>query len=73
MLLKALCHYIVPSVTKNRNPPLGERSEPHTGVFNRDFAWYIYVGMSVVCQINCVGGITYAHAQSQFWAVKNDQ
>ena len=33
---------------------LGERSEPHTGVFNRD----IVVGMSVVCQINCVGGIT---------------
>ena len=28
----------------------------------------IYVGMSVVCQINCVGGITWtkhAHAQSQ--------
>ena len=22
---------------------LGERSEPHTGVFNRDFAWYIYI------------------------------
>ena len=32
---------------------LGERSEPHTGVFNRDFAWYVgrYVCMSVVCQI----------------------
>ena len=29
---------------------------------------YIYRGMSVVCQINCVGGITWnkhAHAQSQ--------
>ena len=29
---------------------------------------YMYVGMSVVCQINCVGGITWtkhAHAQSQ--------
>ena len=22
---------------------LGERSEPHTGVFNRDFAWYMYI------------------------------
>ena len=33
---------------------LGERSEPHTGVFNRDFAWYVgrymYVCMSVVVQ-----------------------
>ena len=37
---------------------------------------YIYVCVSVVCQINCVGGITWikhAHAQSQFWAVKSDQ
>ena len=33
---------------------LGERSEPHTGVFNRDFTWYIireygstlYVGLA---------------------------
>ena len=27
---------------------LGERSEPHTGVFNRDFAWYVgrYVCLS---------------------------
>ena len=42
---------------------LGERSEPHTGVFNRDFA----VGMSSVvygktiqknCMLKCVGGIT---------------
>ena len=37
----------------------------------------VYVGrcMSVVCQINCVGGITWtkhAHAQSQVWAVKTD-
>ena len=34
----------------------------------------VYKGMSVVCQINCVGGITWpnhAHAQSQFWEVKN--
>ena len=29
---------------------LGERSEPHTGVFNRDFAWYIYIYVSVVVQ-----------------------
>ena len=45
---------------------LGERSEPHTGVFNRDF------GMYVCLVIKCVGGITYAHAQSLFWAVKTD-
>ena len=34
------------------------------------------VHVSVVCQINCVGGITWikhAHAQSQYWAVKSDQ
>ena len=24
---------------------LGEQSEPHTRVFNRDFAWYIYVSV----------------------------
>ena len=31
---------------------LGERSEPHTGVFNWYFVWYIYiyVSMSVVYQ-----------------------
>ena len=36
----------------------------------------IYICVSVVCQINCVGGITWikhAHAQSQYWAVKSDQ
>ena len=36
----------------------------------------IYVHVSVVCQINCVGGITWikhAHALSQYWAVKSDQ
>ena len=36
----------------------------------------IYVHVSVICQINCVGGITWikhAHAQSQYWAVKFDQ
>ena len=56
---------------------LVKRSEPHTGVFNRDFAWYIYmcrsVGMSVVCQINCVGGITCTRMlKAKFWAVKTD-
>ena len=31
---------------------LGERSEPHTGVFNRDFAWYIlYIYMSVCMSV----------------------
>ena len=46
---------------------LGERSKPHTGVFNRDFACYmcrfVCLGMP-----KCVGGITWpknAHAQSQ--------
>ena len=37
---------------------------------------YIYVCVSVICQINCIGGITWiknAHAQSQYWAVKSDQ
>ena len=29
---------------------LGERSEPHTGLFNRDFAFYIYVDVSVESQ-----------------------
>ena len=40
---------------------------PHWGVQSR-FRVIMYVGMSVVCQINCVGGITWtkhAHAQSQ--------
>ena len=35
----------------------------------------MYVRVSVVCQINCVGGIMWvkhAHAQSHFWAVKTD-
>ena len=60
----------------NGNHFLGKRSEPHTGVFNRDFTSYIYVHVSVVCQINCVRGITWIkhpHAQSQYWAVKSDQ
>ena len=41
---------------------LGDRSEPHTGVFNeisRDIYTLSVCRMSVVCQINCVGGITY--------------
>ena len=41
---------------------MGERSEPHTGggsvEISRDII-YIYRGMSVVCQIHCVGGITW--------------
>ena len=34
---------------------------------------YIYVHVSVVCQINCVGGITYgprACSKSFFWRLK---
>ena len=63
------------SIEISRDILLGERSEPHTGVFNRDFAWYVgrYVCMSVVCQINCVGGITCgprACSKSYFLAVK---
>ena len=38
--------------------------------------YLVYVGRSVgqyVCRVlKCVGGITYAHSQSQFWAVKTD-
>ena len=33
-------------------------------MFNRDFV-YIYVGMSVVCHINCVGGIAWPRACSK--------
>ena len=32
---------------------------PHWGVQSRFRVIYIYRGMSVVCQINCVGGITW--------------
>ena len=51
---------------------------PHWGVQSRFRVIYIcwYICVSVVCQINCVGGITWikhAHAQSQYWAVKSDQ
>ena len=47
---------------------------PHWGVQSRFRVIYIcrYV-WSVVCQINCVGGITWtkhAHAQSQVWGLK---
>ena len=38
---------------------LGERSEPHTGVFNRDFALYIYIGLYVCRGPKCVGGIEW--------------
>ena len=33
---------------------------------------YIYVCRYVCLVLKCVGGITYAHAQCQFWAVKTD-
>ena len=49
---------------------------PHWGVQSRFRVIYIYVHVSVVCQINCVSGITrikHAHAQSQYWAVKSNQ
>ena len=50
---------------------------PHKGVQSRFRVIYIYMcdGMSVVCQINCIGGITrtkHAHAQIKFWAVNFD-
>ena len=32
----------------------------------------IYICRYVCHVLKCVGGITYAHAQSQFWAVKTD-
>ena len=51
---------------------LGERSEPHTGVFNWDFAWYIYLCLSYV-KSRGITWIKHAHAQSQYWAVKSDQ
>ena len=41
---------------------------PHWGVQSR----FQYVGMYVCRVLKCVGGITYAHAQSLFWAVKTD-
>ena len=41
---------------------------PHWGVQSR----FRYVGMYVCRVLKCVGGITYAHAQSLFWAVKTD-
>ena len=37
---------------------------------------YICKGMSVICQINCIGGITWpkhAHARSEIWTVKTDR
>ena len=33
----------------------------------------IYICRYVCHVLKCVGGITYAHAQSQFWAVKTDR
>ena len=41
---------------------------PHWGVQSR----FRYVGMYVCRVLKCVGGVTYAHAQSLFWAVKTD-
>ena len=32
---------------------------------------YIYMSVCLSC-LKCVGGVTYAHAQSQFWAEKTD-
>ena len=32
----------------------------------------IYMSVCLSCP-KCVGGITFAHAQSQFWAVKSDR
>ena len=50
------------------------KGTPHWGVQSRFCV--IYMCRSVgryVCRVpKCVGGITCAHAQSQFWAVKTD-
>ena len=44
---------------------------PHWGVQSRFRV--IYYICQYVCRVRkCVGGITYVHAQSQFWAVKTD-
>ena len=48
---------------------------PHWGVQSRFRVIYIYI---YICACVCrgpksVGGITCAHAQSQYWAVKSDQ
>ena len=51
---------------------LGERSELHTGVFNRDLGMSVCMSVDVCRVLKCVGGITYAHAQSLFWAIKTD-
>ena len=32
---------------------MGERSEPHTGAFNRDFAWYIYLLHTCTSPAHC--------------------
>ena len=48
---------------------------PYWGVQSRFRVIYIYVcvGMSVICQINCVGGITCTRMlKAKFWAVKTD-
>ena len=43
---------------------------PHWGVQSRFHVIYM---CRYVCRVlKCVGGLTYAHAQSQFWAVKTD-
>ena len=48
-------------IEADKNSLLGERSEPHTGVFNRDFVIYIYVGMYVCICMSVVCQITWNH------------
>ena len=50
---------------------LGERSKPHSGVFNRDINNVLY-GMSVKYKKRRRNYVAHAHAQSQFWSVKTD-
>ena len=67
LLCMCYCHVYTHIIIYNTIMLLGERSEPHTGVFNRDFALYIYICACVCRGPKSVGGITWAkraHAQS---------
>ena len=62
-MLKKVWSYTVDFCIRFRTIPDSEKRAPHWGVQSRFRVIYIcrYVvcRMSVVCQINCVGGITY--------------
>ena len=49
----------------------------HIGRAKRAPHWGVQARFRVICRyvcrvLECVGGITCAHAQSQFWAVKTE-